>query len=63
MDPNSFNTIKYKNSVIILGIVLLISIHGLIPNFVIAPFLAIPFIFLFNQINFSKNRQIVDLAL
>ena len=50
-----YNKIKFKNSMATLGIILLIIIHGFIPNLVIAPFLALPFIFLFNQINFSKN--------
>jgi len=42
----------------------LIIIHGLIPNFIVAPFLAIPFILLFNQIKFSNqiNKLILKLS-
>lgn len=50
-----FNKIKKKNSVAILGIILLIVIHGIIPNFVLAPFIAVPFIFMFNQIKIPKK--------
>ena len=50
-----FTKIKFKNSVAFSGIILLIIIHAFIPNYVIDPFLALPFIFLFNQINFSKK--------
>ncbi|MCC8424857.1 acyltransferase family protein [Mucilaginibacter sp. UR6-11] len=43
-------SIKYRSLIAIFCITLLIVIHGIIPNFVIAPFLAIPFVFLFIQI-------------
>jgi hypothetical protein len=42
--------IKYKSFFCIIGIIGLVIIHALIPNFIIAPFLAIPFIFLFLQV-------------
>lgn len=45
-----FASVRYKNAVVLFTIFLLVVIHGLIPNFVIAPFLAIPFLFLFVQI-------------
>lgn len=45
-----FTVIQYKNSTAFFGIVLLVVVHGFIPNFSIAPFLAIPFLFLFVQI-------------
>ena len=45
-----FATILYKNAVALFVIFLLFVIHALIPNFVIAPFLAVPFLCLFVQI-------------
>lgn len=50
-----FDKIKPKSSVAILGIIILIVIHGIIPNFIIAPFIAVAFIFMFNQIKLSDN--------
>ncbi|HEY6143543.1 MAG TPA: acyltransferase family protein [Flavobacterium sp.] len=50
-----FTKLKYKNLISILGILFLILVHGLIPNFIISPFLAIPFIFLFVQMNLSES--------
>ncbi|MCF6142087.1 acyltransferase [Flavobacterium sp. K77] len=56
-----FATLKFKNALILVAIAVLIVIHGVIPNFIVAPFLAIPFIFLFCQLNLSKNvAQIFD---
>jgi len=49
-----FNKLRFKSLLAILGIFVLVAIHGVIPNLVIAPFLAIPFIFLWNQIVLSK---------
>lgn len=45
-----FNQFRYKNLLAISGIVALVVIHGIVPNFIIAPFLAVPFLFLFVQI-------------
>ncbi|TDD75933.1 acyltransferase family protein [Flavobacterium caseinilyticum] len=55
-----FASIRYKNAVALFVIFLLVVIHGLIPNFVIAPFLAVPFLFLFIQI---KLPDCVDTTL
>tara|TARA_B110000211_G_scaffold199066_1_gene229278 strand:- start:207 stop:1241 length:1035 start_codon:yes stop_codon:yes gene_type:complete len=59
-----FNKVKLKNSLALTAIIVLIIIHGLIPNFIVAPFLAIPFILLFNQIKFSNqiNKLILKLS-
>ncbi|MBG6187900.1 acyltransferase family protein [Flavobacterium sp. CAN_S2] len=46
-----FAFIPYKNATALLCIFLLVVVHGFIPNFVISPFLALPFLFLFIQIN------------
>lgn len=46
-----FFTLKpYKNTTALFSVFLLVVVHGFIPNFVIAPFLAIPFLLLFVQI-------------
>lgn len=42
--------IKYRSLLCIVGIIGLVILHALVPNFIIAPFLAIPFIFLFLQV-------------
>lgn len=55
-----FVSIPYKNFIVLFFIILLIVIHGLIPNFVIAPFIAVPFMFLFVQI---KLPTYIDSAL
>lgn len=52
-----FGVLKYKSMVAQLGIGVLIVLHGFIPNLVIAPFLAIPFIFLWNQIALGKYLE------
>lgn len=52
-----FGELKNKSTKAIFCIIILIVIHGFIPNFVIAPFLAIPFIFLWNQITISKQLE------
>ncbi|OAB25990.1 Surface polysaccharide O-acyltransferase, integral membrane enzyme [Flavobacterium fryxellicola] len=54
---NRFGILKYKTLFASLGIGALIVLHGFIPNLVIAPFLAIPFIFLWNQIHLSKYME------
>ena len=56
-----FVTRKNKNALILCAILILIVVHGLIPNFIIAPFLAIPFLFLFCQLKLSTYvEQILD---
>ena len=45
-----FNLIKFKNILALILIVGLIVFHGLVPNFVVAPFTGLAFIFLFLQI-------------
>jgi fucose 4-O-acetylase-like acetyltransferase len=47
----------YKNLFLILALILLIVLHGLIPNFIIAPFTAVSFIFIYTQMGkTAKNR-------
>jgi hypothetical protein len=58
---NYFSTLKYKSLAAILGIAILIIIHGIIPNIIIAPFLAIPFIFLWNHITLGKYSDLLFL--
>lgn len=48
-----FEQVKYKNWLILTGILMLVIIHALIPNFIIAPFTGIPFILLFTQLKLS----------
>jgi hypothetical protein len=45
-----FKFLPYKNAIALFSVFLLVVIHGFIPNFIIAPFLAVPFLFLFIQI-------------
>ena len=45
-----FNQIKFKNSLVLSMIGLLIVFHGLIPNFIVAPFTALGFLFLFLEL-------------
>lgn len=52
-----FTKIKYKNTVSVLGIVVLIVIHALIPNFIIAPITGLAFIFFFCQLQLPKIIQ------
>ena len=49
-----FKKISYPKMFILLAISGFIIIHGIIPNFIIAPFLAIPFIFVFSQIRLGS---------
>lgn len=51
---NLFSKIKYPNVVAILGIIVLIGVHGLVPSFIVSPFTALGFIFLFLQIKFGN---------
>ena len=50
-----FEKIKYQNAVAVFGVVILIVLHGLVPNFIVAPFTALGFIFLFLQIRLGKR--------
>jgi uncharacterized membrane protein YoaK (UPF0700 family) len=52
-----FYNIKYSNLLVLIGIVLLIIFHGLVPNFIVAPFTALGFIFLFLQIKFGETIE------
>lgn len=52
-----FAKIKYRNLLAISGIVLLIIFHGIVPNFIISPFTALGFVFLFLQMNFGKRVE------
>lgn len=45
-----FSKIKYKNAVVVLGVIVLVIAHAIIPNFIVAPFTGLAFIFLFLQI-------------
>jgi hypothetical protein len=45
-----FNRIHFKNSLTLAMIGLLVVFHGVVPNFIIAPFTALGFIFLFLQL-------------
>lgn len=49
-----FKKTKYSNLIAMIGIVLLIIIHGVVPNLIIAPFTALGFIFFFLQLRLSK---------
>lgn len=49
-----FNKVKYRNAIAILGVIALITLHGLVPNLIIAPFTALGFIFLFLQMRLGK---------
>lgn len=46
--------VKYKSLLCVAGIIALVVLHAVIPNFIIAPFLAIPFIFLFLQVRWPE---------
>lgn len=45
-----FASLRYKTLVASICILILIVIHGLVPNFIVAPFLGIPFVFFFVQL-------------
>jgi len=61
---NIFSQLKYSNVLAIVGIIVLIIWHGIVPNFIVAPFTGLGFIFLFLQINLGKigNRVLDFLA-
>ncbi len=46
-----FKKVRYRNGIALIGIVLLIVFHGVVPNFIVAPFTALAFIFLFLQLD------------
>jgi hypothetical protein len=50
-----FRKTKYGNIVSSIGIILLIVLHALVPNLIVAPFSALGFIFLFLQIKLKKT--------
>ena len=55
-----FSRLRYPSVAAVLGITALVVLHGLIPNFIIAPFTGLGFIFLFLQI---KTGKLTDRAL
>jgi len=56
-----FKDLKYSNLIAVLGITMLVILHGAIPNFVIAPFTALAFIFLFLQLRMGKiSDKVLD---
>lgn len=57
---NTYSKVKYKNALSSFFIISAIVFHGLIPNFIVAPFTALIFIFAFNQM---KIPSIISKAL
>ena len=51
---NRMSRLSNKNWVVIMGVILLIIIHGIVPNFIVAPFTGLGFIFLFLQLDIGK---------
>lgn len=49
-----FKNFKYKNGIILLAVGLLIVGHGIVPNFIVAPFTGVAFIFLFLQLDLPE---------
>lgn len=49
-----FSRFSHKNIICISLIILLIVFHGLIPNFIVAPFTGLAFVFLFCQLELGK---------
>ncbi len=49
-----FERIKYKNTIAVVSIILLVVFRCFIPNLIVAPFTALVFILLWNQISFGK---------
>ena len=49
-----FGRIQFKNTAALTGILFLIILHGLLPNFIIAPFTGLGFIFLFLQLDLPE---------
>jgi len=52
-----FKNIKYKDVLIFVLITMLLMIHAIIPNFIIAPFTGLAFILLYCQLDLSNNIQ------
>lgn len=53
--------IKNKNFLGLISIILLVGLHGLIPNFIVAPFTALGFIFIFLQLRVGQiGNRILD---
>lgn len=48
---HALKKVRYRNGIALIGIVLLIVFHGVVPNFIVAPFTALAFIFLFLQLD------------
>ena len=49
-----FDKIKHRKIIVFLGILILIVFHGFVPNFIVAPFTALGFIFLFLQVKLKN---------
>lgn len=50
-----FKKIKFKNTIIFILILGLVVAHAIVPNFIIAPFTGLCFIFLFCQLDLNKS--------
>lgn len=58
---NLFDRIKFKNTAALTGILLLVLFHGLVPNFIVAPFTGLGFIFLFLQLDLHASvNKLID---
>lgn len=57
LTTNLFRNLNYRNFLILLGISFLIFFHGLVPNFIIAPFTGIIFILLFLQLRLPLSTN------
>ena len=56
-----FKNIQHKKILISVFILMLVIFHSIIPNFVVAPFTALGFIFVYCQMDISKkNQKIID---
>ncbi|MBD8016996.1 acyltransferase family protein [Weeksellaceae bacterium Sa1CVA4] len=56
-----FQRVKFKNIAALAGIAILIMFHAAVPNFIIAPFTGLGFIFLFLQLHLSESlSKIID---
>lgn len=56
-----FKNLKFKNIIIVGLISLLVIFHAIIPNFIVAPFTGLGFIFLYCQLSLSeKIQKIID---
>lgn len=54
---NKFNQFKFKKTIELFGIFILIITQGLVPNCIVAPFIGVPFVFLWNQIGLATNFE------